>query len=125
MKIKLGEASLMKDGLNELLEREIPAKVSYWLARFLEKVNKELTAMDKARMNLVNQYADKDKDGKPIIENDQYKFSDNNMAEFTKEFNELLDEEFDIDFKPIKIDSLGDIKLKPITLVQLAKIIVE
>ena len=125
MKITLREADLISTGLKELLEREIPAKVSYWLARFLEKITKELTAMEKARMNLAKQYADKDESGELLIVDNQYKFNDDNMAKFAKEFEELLIEEFDVDFKPIRIDDLGDIKLKPITLVQLAKIIVE
>jgi len=132
MKFTLNEAIEMTEGLNEILTKEVTVKAAYWLARFLEKVSSEMKAMEKARMKLIEKYAEKDKDGKPLFKKDkdgnslnQYDISNENAEKFSKEFEELKAEEFDIEFNPIKIDQLGDIKLKPLTLVQLAKIIVE
>ena len=132
MKFTLNEAIEMTEGLNEILTKEVTVKAAYWLARFLEKVSSEMKAMEKARMKLIEKYAEKDKDGKLLFRKDkdgntlsEYEVSSDNLAKFSKEFEELKAEEFEIDFSPIKIDQLGDIKLKPLTLVQLAKIIVE
>jgi len=132
MKFTLNEAIEMTEGLNEILTKEVTVKAAYWLARFLEKVSSEMKAMEKARMKLIEKYAEKDKDGKPLFKKDkdgnslnQYDISNENAEKFSKEFEELKAEEFDIEFNPVKIDQLGDIKLKPLTLVQLAKIIVE
>ena len=134
MKISLNEVRGIQAGLDVILAKEIPIKPAYWLARFLDKIRSEMEAMEKARVKLVEKLAKKDKDGKPVfkkgkdgkqIEPSQYDFTDENMAKFQAEFDELGKEEFEIDFKPIKLDQLGDINLKPIVLVQLGKLIEE
>ena len=134
MKISLNEVQGMQEGLDVILAKEIPVKPAYWLARFLDKIRVEMEAMEKARIKLVEKLAKKDKDGKPVfkkdkdgkqIEPNQYDFTNENMVKFQAEFNELGKEEFDVDFKPIKVDQLGDINLKPIVLVQLGKLIEE
>ena len=134
MKISLNEVRGMQAGLDVILAKEIPIKPAYWLARFLDKIRSEMDAMEKARIKLVEKLAKKDKDGKPMfkkgkdgkqIEPNQYDFTDENMAKFQAEFDELGKEEFDVDFKPIKLEQLGDINLKSIVLVQLGKLIEE
>ena len=130
MKFKLNEIRLATDGLGEILEKELPVKTAYWLARFLDKVNSENASMEKARIILVKKHAKKDDKGNPMFVKDkddkdtnQYDIPD--MDTFQNEFIELTNEEVEIDFKPIKLESLGDIKLKPITLAKLGKIIEE
>ena len=134
MKFSLNEVRGMNAGLDVILEKELPIKTAYWLARFLDKIRSEITAMEKARIKLVEKLAIKDKDGKPLfkkgkdgkqIEPPQYDLTDENMEKFQEEINELGKEEFEVDFKPIKLEQLGDIKLKPIVLVQLGKLIEE
>ena len=134
MKITLNEVRGMQAGLDVILGKELPVKASYWLARFLDKIRVEMEAMEKARVKLVEKLAKKDKDGKPVMKKDkdgkqldppQYDLTDENMAKFNEEFNELGKEEFEIDFTAIKLSDLGDISLKPIVLVQLGKLIVE
>jgi len=130
MKFKLNEIRLATEGLSEILEKELPVKTAYWLARFLDKVNSENASMEKARINLVKKHAKKDKDSNPmfILDKDgkntnQYDIPDINA--FQDEFIELTNEEVDIEFKPIKLEQLGDINLKPIVFVQLGKLIEE
>ncbi|GAG58736.1 unnamed protein product [marine sediment metagenome] len=134
MKFNLNEVQAMTQGLDVILGTELPIKPAYWLARFLDKVQSEMKAMDSARIKLIEKYAKKDKDGKPIFKKDkdgkeldpqQYDLTKKNMEIFTTEFTELGKEEFDVDFTAIKLADLGEIKLKPIVLVQLGKIIVE
>ena len=134
MKISLNEVRGMQAGLDVILAKEIPIKPAYWLARFLDKIRSEMEAMEKARIKLVEKLAKKDKDGKPAfkkgkdgkqLDPPQYDLTDENMAKFNEEFNELGKEEFEIDFTAIKLSDLGDISLKPIVLVQLGKLIVE
>ena len=129
MKLTLNDAVLMTQGLTEIQTKEIPAKVSYWLARFSEKLQDELKSMEKARLKLIEKYAEKDKNGNPLFKKDKdgnqlnvYDFKDNNLEKFSVEFNDLLKEEFEVDLNPINISVLDDIKLKPITLMQLGKI---
>uniref|UniRef100_A0A6M3K520 Uncharacterized protein n=1 Tax=viral metagenome TaxID=1070528 RepID=A0A6M3K520_9ZZZZ len=130
MKFKLNEIRLATEGLSEILQKELPVKTAYWLARFLSKVEAENASMEKARMNLIKKHAKKDKEGNPvfILDKDgkstsQYDIPD--MEAFQNEFIELTNEEVEIDFKPIKLEQLGDINLKPIILAKLGKIIEE
>lgn len=134
MKFSLNEVMAMQKGLDEILAKEIPVKPAYWMARFLDKVGSEQKAMESVRIKLVEKYATKDKDGNPMFKKDkegeetrpkEYDLTAENMEKFQTEIAELGKEEFEIDFKPIKLDQLGDIKLKPIVLVQLGKIIEE
>lgn len=130
MKFSLNEVMAMQTGLDVILAKELPVKTAYWLARFLDKVGSEFRAMDKARIKLIEQYAKKDKDGKPVMKKvkdkpEEYDLTPTNMKKFQTEYGELGKEEFEIDFNPIKLEQLGDIKLKPMVLIQLGKIIVE
>jgi len=132
MKFNLNEVMAMQSGLDVILAKELPVKTSYWLARFLDKIGVEFKAMDKVRIKLIEKYAKKDKDGKPMMKKvekgeqpKEYDLTDTNMKKFQAEYGELGKEEFEIDFKAIKLEDLGDIKLKPMVLIQLGKIIVE
>jgi len=143
MIIKLKEIRAMSPGLNQILGMDLPAKPAYWLARWLDRSTSEMNATEKARMNLVKKYSKKDKDGKPLRKLDpktkkptnQIEFTDNNLEKFNDEFNELLETEVKIDFKPIKLSDLDSevcevcgqkkLRIKPIVLYQLGKIIVE
>ena len=132
MKITLKEVSEMQPGLDVILAKELPVKIAYWLARFLDKVRSEIGATEKIRMQLIDKYAKKDKDGKFIFKKDskgkdlgEYDFTKENLIKFGKEYTELSEVEMEIDFKPIKLADLGDITIKPIVLLQLKKIIEE
>ncbi len=134
MKFTLNEVMAMTEGLNVMLAKELPVKTAYWLARFLDKVGAEQRAMEKARIKLIEKLCTLDKNNKPLFKKDkdgkpldpqQYDLTDENMKKFQAEFAELGKVEFEIDFKPIKLDQLGNISLKPIVLVQLGKLIVE
>ena len=143
MYIKLSEIKAMTPGLNVILGMELPAKPSYWLARWLDRSSSEMKAVQKARVNLIKKYSKKDKDGKIIYKIDpktkkptnQVDFTEKNFEKFNNEFNELLETEVKIDFKPIKLADLDSevcevcgqkkLRIKPIVLYQLGKIIVE
>jgi len=130
VKFTLNEVMGMQAGLDVILAKELPVKTSYWLARFLDKIGVEYKAMEAARNKLIEKYAKKDKDGKPAMKKvkdkpDQYDLTNENMKKFQDEFTELGKTEFEIEFNPIKVEQLGDIKIKPLVLVQLGKIIIE
>ena len=128
MKIKAGELRNMHEGLGEILRIELPVKPSYWLARIATKIDSETLAFEKARMGLVRKHAKKnlkselifkkDKNGKPMNEYDIP-----NLEKFQKEYDELSIQEIEINIDPIKLDALGDIKIKPVILAKLEKII--
>jgi hypothetical protein len=130
MKLKAGEIRKIGDGLKEILDKELPVKPAYWLARIATKLESEGTAFEKARISLVTKHAKKDKDGKPEVMKDKNgkptnQFNIPDMEAFNKEYLELANQEIDLDINPIKLADLGDISLKPVTLARLNKIIEE
>jgi len=131
MEIKAGEFRNINEGLAEILNKELPVKIAYWLARFLTKLESEEKAFEKARINLVTKHSKKNKKGEPVIITSKVEgkdVSNYDLADpeaFQKEFEQLVEEKIVIDFNPIKLADLGDIKLKPITLAKLGKIIEE
>lgn len=128
MKFKAGELKVIGEGLSEILEKELPVKPSYWLSRIAIKLDSELKAFEGARVKLVIKHAKKDEKGNPIVLKDKsgkptrnYDVTD--MDAFNKEYDELAEQEIEININPIKLDALGDINLKPVILAKLEKII--
>lgn len=120
--IKLGELREIMEGLNEMLDKELPIKTAYWFGKLAKKIQKEYGELEENRMKLVQKHAKKGETGNPIIENDKFVFA--NQDSFNAQFLELLETEVQIDFKPIALDRLGDIKLSPIAMIGLEKFLV-
>lgn len=125
MKIKLAELKPIAEGLKEILDKELPVKPAYWLGKLLRRVESELNAFDEARMKLIAKHStEKDDRGNPKVDETNNRYIVDEEA-FGKEFIELSEEEIEIEFNPIKLDSLGDVKLKPITMAKLERILEE
>ena len=134
MKFRLNEKRTMQAGLDVILMTELPDKTAYRLAKFFNRVRSAIGATEKTRVKLAEKYVKKDKDGKLMLKKDnkgkpiepaEYDFTKENLVKFGKEYTKLSEQEFDIDFKPIKLADLGNIKLKPIVFIQLGKLIEE
>jgi hypothetical protein len=128
MIIKAGEIKHINEGLKEILNKELPVKPAYWLARIATKLEGELQTFEKARMGLINKHSKKDKDGNPAIKKNKDgkpQFDITDVEAFEKEFNELLNQEIELDIKPIKFADLGEVSIKPLILAKLEKIIEE
>ena len=128
MKLKAGELRNIGSGLMEILKIELPVKPSYWLGRIANKISSEQKVFETARMSLIKKHAKKDKKGNPLVIKDKDGKPTNNfdvpdIEAFNKEFEELNKQEFEISIDPIKLDALGDIKIKPVILAKLEKII--
>ena len=131
MKITLNELKGMEMGLNTVMSMGLPAKTAYWFKRFMDRVVSEMNAFENKRKALVIKYAKKDKNGKPVLkkvkkgEPAEYDVSKEDMVKVRAEFDEMFHKEFDIPFEPIKLEQFGDTKIKPDTLYQLGKLVVE
>lgn len=79
----------------------LPAKVSYWLSRLLQKLEPLNTVYNGERKKLIEKWCDKE-DGKPKEESGQYKITEH-VKEFNDEYAELLSIELAIDILVIEI----------------------
>ena len=65
--------------------------------KLLNTLNSEVKLVEEQRLKLVKQYSE---DGNTV--------SDQNKEVFVKEFSEFLNDEIEVTWEPIEVDSLGD-----------------
>ena len=91
--IKLTMDQLMNsvEVIQKLINSPTPlsAKVSYQIIRIAREVESEYNLFQKSRTELIEKYAKKDENQKPILENDRYQIVPDEQEDFTKEYNTL------------------------------------
>ncbi|QLY78034.1 hypothetical protein [Clostridium intestinale] len=95
------------DALSQLSVMELPVKVSYAIAKNINKIEKELKVYNAERQKLIQKYAVKDTDGKPKIdENGTMNIQEELLEDWNKDTKELSTIENEIDIHLIKLDDL-------------------
>ena len=110
MKLKLSQIVDNEVSLSKLGEVKFPAtKVSFKIARIVDKLAPDLKNYHKQRQELLEKYGKKEeKEGKIF-----YSFEADKAETFTKEIEDLLSLEIDVDFEPINITEIGDMEIEP------------
>ena len=93
--------------LAALKNNRLPGKASYRVASLIKLVRAELSSFEEFRKDLLERLADKDADGRPIIENGAYKLSDESLKQFGEEMKGANDADVELG-APIKISDLGE-----------------
>ena len=107
MKIKNYEAINTYAKLEEILNNySFKAKVCQVLVKNKNKLKEIVDNFEEARQTLVKSLADKDENGEPLVENDNYVIKD--REKLNKEFMELQIIETEIEFDKISVDDLAD-----------------
>lgn len=109
MKMKLADVLVKSTQLEYLARKQLPVRLSYAVGRNRDAFAKEYQRYEAERIKMCEMFADKDADGKPIVENNNYKMTD----EARQELNQALEEfrnttEVDIDIYKYnkKLDTL-------------------
>lgn len=123
IKVKNGELQNIHAGLSEIADKELPVKTSYWVSKIIIKIETELRILEKQRIAILKKHSEKDDSGNPIIVNDNYKIAD--ITNFYKDINDLMSIEIDIGYDQLMLSAFEGINIKPVTLMQLNKIIVD
>lgn len=99
--MKLTNRKIVNDAnfLGTLTNMQLPIKVSYAVAKNVSKIEKELEIYNKERQKLVDKYCIKD-------ENNQLRISDENLDDWNRSINELLDIEIDIEIHKFSKEDL-------------------
>ena len=71
-------------------------KTSFKFMKFLKATDEDEKFYNEKREELIKTFATKDEDGKIVIENNQYKFTNENLAEINKQISELAATEVEI-----------------------------
>jgi len=117
MKFKLFEIKNMKEPLTGLIEKEIPVTAAFRLQNLIKAFDEQLQIIEEYRVQLINKF------GKKNEEKGEIEVPTKKMKDFMKSMNELLNEEVEIDYRPININTFGDdLRVTTKTLMILEKI---
>jgi hypothetical protein len=121
--IQLNEKTI--DALNLLLDKEIPIKASFSLSMIAQELAPIVKLVQEKYNKILEKYAEKDKDGKVkyAVDSEGKEIPNKLMIKteenFIKEMDELYNIENTINADNIYIEDLGNIDVKPITLMTL------
>lgn len=91
------ENRYLKPSIDLLFNLSLRGKQSRHRTRFIKLLNERLVQVEEERKQLAEEFAEKDEDGKPIVEDDRYKIVGENRGQFQKEFEGLMSEDFVIE----------------------------
>lgn len=118
--IQLNMEQLMNsvDVIQKLINSPTPlsAKISYQIIRIAREVESEYNLFQKSRTELIEKYAKKDENQKPILENDRYQIVPDEQEDFTKEYNEIMDSSIELNVEPLALNDkvMEELRLTPL-----------
>lgn len=105
------EVKELLNGLTILRDVKLKGKVAYAVIRNIEKLSSVEKTIEETRKKLAEDLCEKDAEGKPVIEENVYKISEDNKAEFNKQYIELLDSEAGIELHKIDENLVDELDL--------------
>lgn len=107
MQIKNYEAINTYAKLGEILKKySFKARVCQAIVKNKNKLKEIVDNFEEARQTLVKSLAEKDENGEPLVENNNYVVHD--KEQLNKEFIELQQLETEVEFDTISVDDLAD-----------------
>ena len=100
MQFTLESLKSVETSLIKILKEDLPIRISYQLSKLYDVIEKEMARVESLRQNLVKLYGKEESDGST-------KVTDENLAEFNREFIELM-------CIPVQVDSFESIQLDTI-----------
>ena len=112
--VKISDLLNSTETLQKLAQKDFKAKLAWSIARLLKAAETEIQSFNETRMNLIKKYGEKDENGELVTDDKgNCKIENENIDEFTKELNELIETTVEINANKIKMDLLEDIDFTP------------
>jgi len=98
-----------------LLGQKLSLKTKYWLTDLSKKVKVETDACEALKNELIKKHGEEKENGEILINtfikgDDDKDILNPAFIEFEKEYTTLLNEEREIEYKPLSINDLGDVQ---------------
>jgi hypothetical protein len=117
--LKLSNEKILNDSvkLSDISQKQLPVKVSYAIAKNINKLEAELKVYNSERQKLIEKYSIKDENGKTIVdENNQIKIQEYILGDWNKDIKDLLAIENEVDIHKFKIEDLNGFNMSPVEL---------
>jgi len=85
--------------------KHLPVKIAYAIHKNARTVEGALKAYDETRKSLIEQYAKKDAEGKPIVEDENYIIE--NVDDFNADMADLLAEKTEVEIQKVHFDEFA------------------
>lgn len=95
-------------GIQALMQEQIPIKEGYWLARNADRIETAIKHLDKLRLKMLEELADKDEEGRPIIRDQQFKLSGESLVAFQEAWNDVIGQIETIELRLISLAKIGE-----------------
>lgn len=89
---------------------------AYRISKNIKAILEEIKTYNDTRTKMCEEYADKAKDGKPIIKDNKYIMSTEKEIKLNEELGKLLDEDVDIQIKKVTLEDINKAGLSPLEL---------
>lgn len=105
--------------LAELRARKLPVKVSYAIAKNIDKVERELKIYNQEREKIIKEYCLRDANGSLKITDGNYDIDPARSKDFSKEINDLEAIEVELDVHKFNISLLESFEMTPDELINI------
>ena len=114
MKIQVEKLVDMYKVLEKIGNQEMPINSAVKIAKNIESIRIPFDVLTKKENELIEKYAEKDKDGKvKVDDNGHFKILKENAQAFFREQREMMDANVDVDVTYIPMEDLSSVKLSP------------
>lgn len=97
--------------LKEFSRLKLPVPIASKMTKNITAVETAISEYEKTRISIAESSCEKDKDEKPITENNNYKFSEEGLKEFNTKLNELLNTEITLQIKVINESEIEKLEI--------------
>ena len=114
--MKLSNERILNDAqsLGSISNKELPIKVSYAIAKNINKIESELKVYSNEKQKLIDKYSEKDDAGKTLIDaENKIKIQDEYLENWNRDIEELLAIENEVDIHTFDISLLEGFSMSP------------
>lgn len=114
------------DALNELIKQPLNGRTSFAVARMAKQIEKEYNLVQTTRKEIIERYCRKDENGQVIVdEKGNSAIPPEDIEDFNKEINDLLETKITLTADKINIDELMNVTIAPEKMIYLMAFISE
>ena len=114
IKLKISDLISSVETLQKLSQKDFKAKLAWSIARLLRAAEAEMQSFNETRMNLIKKYGEKDENGELVVDDKgNCKIAPDSAEQFSKELNELVESEIEINANKINIELFDDVNFTP------------